>query len=490
MPACIITLLDEVNCKIKGLEPSTIRKCVNALKFIIPHARHTPAFKAGRWDGKVGFFSVGGGTQINMLEKYIIPILEDEQYEIEIDDQRTPFDFTILPINENIISDRKWPADHPTNPNEPIILKPHQVDVINNFLANPQGIQVAPTSAGKTIITGTLCRLVEHLGRTITIVPNKQLVTQTYQDFKLLGLDVGVYFGDQKDWHKQHTICTWQSLEILQKATKKGQREEDSDMHAMAKDVVAIIVDEAHSSKADVLRALLTRVFNKIPVRWGLTGTMPKEEYVALSIVGSIGKVINTITASELQELGVLSKCEIHVIQLQEDKKFRTYHDEHDYLVNDTARVELLSRFIENIGATGNTLVLVQNISIGKKLVKLLPESVFISGGVDVDDRNEEYKEIATADNKIIIATYGVASTGINVPRIFNMILIEPGKSFIRTIQSIGRGLRRAHDKDSANIYDVCSSTKYSKRHLTERKKYYKEAGYPFQVIKVDPEEL
>jgi superfamily II DNA or RNA helicase len=78
-----------------------------------------------------------------------------------------------------------------------------------------------------------------------------------------------------------------------------------------------------------------------------------------------------------------------------------------------------------------------------------------------------------------------VAAVGINIPRIFNLVLLEPGKSFVRVIQSIGRGIRKAQDKDSVEIWDITSTCKYSKRHLTERKKYYKEAKYNFTVHKV-----
>jgi len=87
--------------------------------------------------------------------------------------------------------------------------------------------------------------------------------------------------------------------------------------------------------------------------------------------------------------------------------------------------------------------------------------------------------------NQIVVATYGVAAVGINIPRIFNLVLIEPGKSFVRVIQSIGRGIRKAEDKDNVQIWDITSSAKFSKRHLTERKKFYKEANYPFTIEKV-----
>ena len=64
--------------------------------------------------------------------------------------------------------------------------------------------------------------------------------------------------------------------------------------------------------------------------------------------------------------------------------------------------------------------------------------------------------------------------------------MLEPGKSFVRVIQSIGRGIRKASDKDYLNVLDLTSNLKYSKRHLTERKAFYKEQGFRFQVTKVD----
>jgi superfamily II DNA or RNA helicase len=79
---------------------------------------------------------------------------------------------------------------------------------------------------------------------------------------------------------------------------------------------------------------------------------------------------------------------------------------------------------------------------------------VFVSGSTKAADRKEEYDEIATASNKIIIATYGVAAVGINIPRIFNLVMVEAGKSFTRVIQSIGRGIRKAEDKDHVEIWD------------------------------------
>ena len=100
-------------------------------------------------------------------------------------------------------------------------------------------------------------------------------------------------------------------------------------------------------------------------------------------------------------------------------------------------------------------------------------------------DRQDNYDDVSEMDNKVIVATYGVAAVGINIPRIFNLVMLEPGKSFVRVIQSIGRGIRKAKDKDHVQIWDITSNCKFSKRHLTTRKKFYKEANYPYTINKV-----
>ena len=160
--------------------------------------------------------------------------------------------------------------------------------------------------------------------------------------------------------------------------------------------------------------------------------------------------------------------------------------EEYKYLVTNKDRMSFISKMVDGIANSGNTLVLVNRIETGKFIVDNVPGAVFISGEVKTKDRKSEYDEVKTADNKIIVATYGVAAVGINIPRIFNLVLVEPGKSFTRVIQSIGRGIRKAEDKDFVQIWDITSTCKYAKRHLTERKKFYKEAKYPFTLEKIN----
>jgi superfamily II DNA or RNA helicase len=175
----------------------------------------------------------------------------------------------------------------------------------------------------------------------------------------------------------------------------------------------------------------------------------------------------------------------VNVVQLQDGVEFRDYQSELKYLLENEARLDTIAALIEKIRTSGNTLVLVDRIAPGETLATKIADSVFVSGNTKLTERKEEYDEVATSSDKVIIATMGVAAVGINLPRIFNLVLIEPGKSYIRTIQSIGRGLRKAEDKDEVTIYDITSSAKFAKRHLAKRKEYYRDAGYPFTIEKL-----
>ena len=483
MKKTVLEIVDEVNCRFHNLDITTRRKLVDELSYFLQYARHTPAFKLGRWDGKVRFCDIGGRTYTNLLDR-LLPIVQSSGYDIELVDNRTPIDLQFKSVKKDSYSHVAWPEGH-NHAGEPIELRDHQVDVINNALAHPQGVQEVSTGAGKTLITAILSHKVEPYGRSIVIVPSKQLVRQTEADYKNLGLDVGVFYGDRKEYNKTHTICTWQSLESLNKKSK--YYDPDISLTDFIEDVVCVMVDEAHGAKADALKKLMSQTFNNVPIRWGLTGTIPEEESDAIALQACIGPLTNIVTAKELQDQGILANLHVDVQQLQDPVRvFKNYQQELAWLVSDQARLKWLAAHIIEQAKTGNTLVLVQRKKTGRELQKMIPDSVYIDGSTKVKDREDEYKEVKTASGKIIIATAGIAAVGIDVPRIFNLYLFEPGKSFIRVIQSIGRGIRVAKDKDYVNVFDITSTCKYSKRHLTKRKKFYSNAEYPFTIKKVD----
>ena len=174
MRQATLTIRDEVNVKIEGLELDARRALVNRFKYDVPYARYLPAVRLGRWDGKVSFFQLGGSTYVNLLPE-ILSILEELNYDIELEDQRdyrTTFEFE--PVREDSFAEYAWPRGHP-EAGEPITLRDYQTEIINDFLATPQCLQEVATGAGKTLITAALSHAVTAYGRSIVIVPTRAL---------------------------------------------------------------------------------------------------------------------------------------------------------------------------------------------------------------------------------------------------------------------------------------------------------------------------
>jgi superfamily II DNA or RNA helicase len=257
-------------------------------------------------------------------------------------------------VSEDTFKHKNWPEGHPIA-GQPVVLRDYQISIINEFLKNPQSLQEIATGAGKTLITAALSFSIEQYGRSIVIVPNKSLVTQTEADYINLGLDVGVYFGDRKEYNKTHTICTWQSLNNMLKKTKAGEAEVE--IGDFLEGVVCVMVDEVHMAKADALKELLTGIMSTIPIRWGLTGTIPKEKFASQAIFISLGNVINKLSASELQDRGVLSQCHVNIVQLQDGVEFSNYQSELKYLLEDDKRLNKITQLVDVIKNSGNTLI-------------------------------------------------------------------------------------------------------------------------------------
>ena len=105
----------------------------------------------------------------------------------------------------------------------------------------------------------------------------------------------------------------------------------------------------------------------------------------------------------------------------------------------------------------------------------------------------EEVRRIAeTSDDNIILGSYGTMSTGVNIKNLHHVIFASPSKSRIRVLQSIGRGLRKAKNKDSAKLHDISDDFRpphgrnnFTLNHLAERIKYYVDENFEYRMIEV-----
>ena len=115
-------------------------------------------------------------------------------------------------------------------------------------------------------------------------------------------------------------------------------------------------------------------------------------------------------------------------------------------------------------------------------------QTFFVYGGTETDTR-EQIRAIAeTERDAIIVASYGVFSTGINIRNLHNIIFSSPSKSRIRNLQSIGRGLRLSDNNQETVLYDITDDLRwknrknYAYRHHEDRMKIYDDEKFPYKI--------
>lgn len=473
MPKATLIIKDEVNVRFRGLDAATLDDARKQLTFFVPGFIHMPKYKLGRWDGTIGLFKQSGTTSLHLVDE-IVDIIESRGYEIDIEDHRKDFSHIsnkISLIKDDYFGDIIYEG-------EPFRLRDYQVAGVNKALENGIGLLEMATGSGKTLVCATLGQVYSQFGRVVVIVPSIDLILQTQHKFKMLGIDPGIWFGDVKD-RKDITIATWQSLDHFPE---------------LFEGVNCVIVDEVHQAKAKVLSEMLSGPAKDVPFRFGCTGTLPKEEIFQAQIRANLGKQVFKLQTWELQEKGVLANTAIYQLEFQDtsnprysmyQKTFEDWADEINFLMSDPKRLKWLGGFIQEMADDiGNVLVLVQYRKHGKALQEQIPGSISLDGRDK--NRAQYYDQFDTTDGNVLICTFGIASVGLDIPRIFNLFFIEPGKKFEKVLQSLGRGVRRASDKDHLMVFDIVSDSGISKKHAKQRKKLYAEAKQPFEKTQVN----
>lgn len=356
-------------------------------------------------------------------------------------------------------------------------------------------------NSGKSIIQALL--MFEFLKVTqkkiLMIVPNISLVTQLYQDFKdyTIHMDFNVednvhmiMGGKEKNANKKVYLSTWQSLDAIKDKSYFEQFE-------------AVIADECHQYKATALSKIMENCINAF-YRIGVSGTLEDTQTAETALIGHFGPIHRVSSSADLIERDILAKLEVNLLllkyseQIANKTKHFDYVAEMDYLVTLKERNEFITKLSYKL--KGNTLILVQYIDKhGKVLEKLCNEYsqdkqvYFVYGGTEADDRNNVRKIAESHDNVIIIASYQVFSTGVNIKNLPNIIFGSPTKSKIRLLQSIGRGLRKHDKKDMCRVYDLADDLRgkrkkanYTLKHCLDRLQIYTNEGFVVNEKKIN----
>ncbi len=476
--------------------------------------------KLGVWDGSISYFADGS---INFgLWQEVYQCCKQYGYQFVIENKEQ------FPLNKSILKEDlqkfvdDFYKDHKTPDGKEFKPYEHQVDAIYQILKYNFGILEIATAGGKSLVFGTLLfYYLTHINpnaKFLLIVPNINLVTQFYND--LMDYNFGFNGKDNKapldiridevmsdkprkyrDDEKKPNIFigTYQSLE---KWPREWFRQFD-----------VIASDEAHSAKANTLVSILTRTFGSAKIRFGMSGTYPSPSSVEiLTIQSLLGPKLVNVSAKKLMEKGLIADVKIKAILLHHDnRKFaegvysirkrgdgqKAWQLEREYIHKSSKRKSFIKTLVDKFKS--NSLVLFHTIEFGTELYNFLKDNCqnkdifYIDGSTPMEKREYIRKVMEDTDGnpKILVASFGTTSTGVNIKAITNIIFADSFRSDQIIRQSIGRGLRLHKDKNKLIVFDLVDvfhsdfKTILIKHYESRRDEIYKKQKYPYDELKV-----
>lgn len=499
MPSNItIHLKNEAKIKIE-CEYGVAKELQDYFTFFVPNSQYRQPGKRvkgqpfkRRWNGKISLFKL----RTNELHRGLIPYVEifakDHNYTVKYSD---PSLTKINPITEEdlvkFIASLKLHSS-----NTPIEPYDYQINSVLKALQHKRLLIVSPTASGKSLCIYILVRFLYTFWRQkiLIIVPTINLVKQLYGDFIDYSSHNGwsvennvarIYASQNKYSEHPIYISTWQSMKNMPPEYLVQFK--------------AIIADEAHTCQSKSLEYILGNCVNA-QYRIGTTGTLDDSQVHKLTIEGLLGLEYRPTTTKKLMDRNILSKFEIKCIVLKHGgAAVEEYREELEYLIADVKR----NKFITNLAMSlpKNTLILFNYIAKHGDLLKEMLDKAkgnrpvyYIHGKIDADIREQVRHILEKEHNSIILASFGTWSVGNNVKNLHNIIFASPNKGKIRTLQSIGRGLRLHETKQKCMLFDIADDLRFEKGdkpnfgldHLAHRLKIYHDEQFPFSINRVN----
>lgn len=508
MSKVFIQKLDETYIQVWSDDDGVEREIHENFTFEVKGYQHMPAYKTGRWDGKIRLYNISTKRLYVGLKDEVFFFVSSLGYDVEfLETSEDQF----YKINSQHVLDYLSQISLSNSDGEVLSLRNYQTDAIVHALTSQRTILLSATSSGKSLQIYCIIRYLLDTYedfKVMLIVPSKGLVEQMYSDFSDYSKNDAWKASDycQKvsgDYSKAITmpvvITTWQSQ---QKGTK-----------AHFNQFKAILVDEAHEAAAASLTGIMEQA-NEVVFKIGATGTLKDCKMNTLALTGLFGKPYTVITARDMIDSGAASELKIKCLILDHPeeikktfssmlkKKTFDYQTEIDYIVTSDSR----NKFIANLAndLKGNTLVLFNLVEKQGKIIKeILKEKTekniyYIDGSVSAKKREEYRNKIVDEEsNCILLASYGTTSRGYSVSNIDNIIFASPTKSKVRNLQSIGRGLRLSEGKSHCTLFDIAddfttvtksgktSKQNFTLRHFLDRISLYTQEQFSYKTIRI-----
>lgn len=323
-----------------------------------------------------------------------------------------------------------------------IKLRGYQQDAEDACLANNSGVIRAKTGSGKTAIF--VSYTVKKKQNTLILVNTKELAAQTVSAFcKFTNLkedDIG-FIGSGRFEPKPITIGILQTITGL----------DGEELQIVQNYFGQLITDEVHIIAANTYYEASA----KLPFKhkFGFSATPRREDGLTKVIFWATGDIIHTVPDSALVDFLIepaYKKVDTqYYFPLFDTSEFQAMITD---LSENPIRNKLIADTFQNIGEDRPSCFLCDRVSQTKLLEKLIPNSVILTG--KTKDRPEVMEALRSKKTLHVISTWGLFSTGIDLPHLEILYLCSPKKAYVKLKQAKGRLMRQAEGKTEALIVD------------------------------------
>jgi superfamily II DNA or RNA helicase len=454
----------------------------DAISVLSDGYRFSPAFKAKRWDGKLRLLSrVNNSFPAGVID-IVVKELKENGYEVNL--RNVDLENASLRLPEAIMA--QWPSGFDLVPSVgPFVLRDYQIEAGKAFLSGKGnlpycGILHVATGGGKTVISAAIAKSLCNVAplNILFLVHGKSLVTQAHKVFSQCFDEVGIIQGSNVDIHPI-TIASVDSINSKLKAS-------DEDILEYLQSVNLIISDECHRFSSKTYINILKMV--NAPMRLGLSGTpIKKQSDRDLLLQSQTGPVMTRIKVDDLQAQGHVSDATLTLVVVP-DPVMNTlpWRDAYNALiVEHTSRTATIAKLAIDRAQAGKTVLILAGNSVLfsehiDNAIKAHNTAPFVlhkrvDGKSSLSDVDGCFDELRKRSISILTTTL-LADEGIDIPDINVLMLVGGGKSYVKAIQRIGRGLRLKTDGSSLEVIDFFDTTNtYLSKHAKARLDYYKE---------------
>ena len=358
-----------------------------------------------------------------------------------------------------------------------IHLRDYQMDAAIKLLNARRGVARMATNSGKTEVFAAILKVLEGK-QALVIVHRKELLHQTAERLEeRLGIKVGK-IGDGLRQPLEVTVAMVQTLHNMM---------ESPETQELVKGNEIVVIDECHHASSNQMMDVLFKVPGMY--RYGFSGTPLKDDDLAdMKLISATGRVLVNVTNADLIAGGYSAVPTVHlhaVVSNSKDDWDEDYHSAYQKQIVDSfdRNSKIIDLAKHRSGWGDVVLILVNRIKHGNFL-SFETEGMYSTGEHTTEHRQHMLSQMKKGVPGVYVATT-IFDEGVDVPSINALILAGGGKSDLKLLQRIGRGMRAKDGENVIHIYDFIDDTnKYLLKHTEERVDVYVKEG--FEIV-TDP---